>query len=275
MTTCPDARVPAGPPAADGDASDALARVRRLSVTFPGGSRGAVPALDGVDLTVRSGDFVAVIGPSGCGKSTLLRAVAGLLPPGTTTGPRSVVSVATAADGHRDVAWQAQRDSLLPWRRARSNALVGARVAGRDAGWARDRADELFERFGLAGFEQAWPHELSGGMRQRLALLRTVLADRRLVLLDEPFSGLDALTRRSMNAWLGDVDLVRAASGGGGAVVLVTHDVEEAVLLADRVVVMSARPGRVLAEVPARRRDAGQVRAEVLRLLGASGVRTS
>jgi ABC-type nitrate/sulfonate/bicarbonate transport system ATPase subunit len=167
-----------------------------------------------------------------------------------------------------------QRDSLLPWRRAWPNALLGARLTGDDGEDVRGHAAALFERFGLAGFERAWPHELSGGMRQRLALLRTVLAGRRLLLLDEPFSGLDPLTRRSMNRWLRDVDLVRAGRGDG-AVVLVTHDVDEALLLADRVLVMSARPGRVLAVVPAA--DRGEAaRERLLGLLGAGAVsRTS
>lgn len=250
-----------------------LARVARLTVTFerPGGGRLAV--LDDVDLDVRAGETVALVGPSGCGKSTLLRALAGLLPTGADVGPGAVVDV--ARDGDRpDVAWLGQRDGLLPWRRAWGNALLGARLAGRDPEAARDRAAALLDRFGLAGFEQAWPHELSGGMRQRLALLRTVLADRRLLLLDEPFSGLDALTRRRMGAWLGELDLARAGSRGPGAVILVTHDVEEAVTLADRVVVLSDRPGRVLAEVPAGvGGDRDGARERVLELLGLPQVR--
>jgi NitT/TauT family transport system ATP-binding protein len=247
---------------------DALVRVEALTVAVAG-PRGTLAILDDVDLTVRPGEFVAVVGRSGCGKSTLLRCLANLLPAGVTTSPTSVVDVATQ-DGRRDVAWMSQRESLLPWRRAWPNALLGATVAGRDAAWAERRGRELFERFGLAGFEHAWPHELSGGMRQRLALLRTVLADRRILLLDEPFSGLDALTRRSMNAWLREIDLVAAGSRGGGGVVLVTHDVDEAALLADRVVVMSPRPGRVVADVPGRHEDPAGVRDRLLHLLGAT-----
>lgn len=124
-------------------------------------------------------------------------------------------------------------------------------------------------RFGLAGFERSWPHELSGGMRQRLALARTVLAGRRLLLLDEPFSGLDALTRRSLNTWLAQADLV--ASGAAGGVILVTHDVDEALTLAHRVVVLSTRPGRVLADLPTRTRtheEASELRGRILGLLG-------
>ncbi|ACQ78713.1 ABC transporter related [Beutenbergia cavernae DSM 12333] len=231
----------------------------------------AVEAVRGATFDVGHGEFVAVIGPSGCGKSTVLRALAGLLP----AGARFDGAIDVPHEGGRpDVAWLPQRDALLPWRRAWANALVGARIAGVPD--AETRAAELFDRFGLAGFERAWPHELSGGMRQRLALLRTVLAGRRVLLLDEPFGALDALTRRSMNDWLAGLHLAGHADDGGasgvgrlavgpgssrlgaatadgaaaaGAVVLVTHDVDEALRLADRVLVMSARPGRIVREV--------------------------
>lgn len=248
-----------------------LVRVEHLTVTA-GGGRGeaGLTILDDLALAVVPGEFVAIVGPSGCGKSTLLRAVAGLLPAGVCAATDAVVDVVGVVDGRRDVAWMGQRDSLLPWRRAWSNALLGAELAGRPRAAATARAAELFERFGLAGFERAWPHEMSGGMRQRLALLRTVLAERRLLLLDEPFSGLDALTRRSMNAWLREVDLVRAGTDHG-AVVLVTHDVDEAVALADRVLVMSARPGRFVQAVPTRSQDPDVVRARLFAALGAPG----
>lgn len=244
--------------------ADALAAVDRLTVDVRGPQGPRI--LEDVSLSVHEGEFVAVVGPSGCGKSTLLRAVAGLLPSPLTATSGSRVEVASD-DGRPDVAWMPQRDGLLPWRRAWSNALLGARIAGRDEAAARTRAAELFERFGLAGSERRWPHELSGGMRQRLALLRTVLADRRLLLLDEPFSGLDALTRRRMNAWMRDVDLVGTGTKGS-AVVLVTHDVDEAVLLADRVLVMSGPPGRIIGCVPTGDAGAEDARGRLLRLLG-------
>lgn len=216
-----------------------------LTVSF-----GGLPVLSSVDLTVGDGEFVAVVGPSGCGKSTLLRALAGLLAPGASVSGEVTRPV---LDGGRPaVAWMPQRDALLPWRRALPNALVGARVAGVPAAQARDRAAALFEEFGLAGFERAWPHELSGGMRQRLALLRTCLAGRPVLLLDEPFGALDPLTRRRMNAWLAGIGLAAGGAAGGGpgrAVVLVTHDVDEAVALADRVVVLGERPGRVVLDL--------------------------
>jgi ABC-type nitrate/sulfonate/bicarbonate transport system ATPase subunit len=142
------------------------------------------------------------------------------------------------------VAYMPQRDLLLPWRRAIENATLGARIAGLDPGEARRRAAELFERFGLAGFERAWPAQLSGGMRQRLALLRTFLMPRDTLLLDEPFGALDAITRREMHEWLEDVWRRDRRS-----VLFVTHDVEEALVLSDVIYVLSARPGRVVERV--------------------------
>ncbi|WP_062521961.1 ABC transporter ATP-binding protein [Demequina silvatica] len=213
-----------------------------------------------MSLDVARGSFVAILGPSGCGKSTLLRAIGGLL------GPRVAVSgsidVPVGSDGRRATAWMPQRDGLLPWRRALSNAMVGAIVAGIPRETALPRARRLFQEFGLAGFERAWPHELSGGMRQRVALLRTCMTERPVLLLDEPFGALDPLTRRRMNRWLASLDLAghgvagegtpTGSSSAGRSVVLVTHDVDEAMALADRVVVMSGRPGRVIADIRSR-----------------------
>lgn len=219
-----------------------------LSVRF-----GDVVALDGVDLEVADGEFVAVVGPSGCGKSTLLRALGGMLPAGAVVS--GALRLPTLPDGGRAAAWMPQRDGLLPWRRAWSNALLGARIARIPRPEAEAQAAELFETFGLAGFERAWPHELSGGMRQRLALLRTCLAGRPVLLLDEPFGALDPITRRRMNEWLAGVGLAGdgpvSEAGQQRAVVLVTHDVDEALTLADRVVVLSARPGRVVLDAAA------------------------
>ncbi|WP_143340610.1 ABC transporter ATP-binding protein [Demequina sp. NBRC 110057] len=253
-----------------GDASPAagpapVLSVSELSVVFPPRRRGdaAVAVLDGVSLAVVEGEFVAVLGPSGCGKSTMLRVAGGLLAAdavvtGTVTVPRD-------AAGRRATAWMPQRDGLLPWRRALANAMVGAIAAGVPRERAEPRALELFEEFGLAGFERAWPHELSGGMRQRLALLRTCLAEKPVLLLDEPFGALDPVTRRRMNAWLAGVGLAQRA---GSAVVLVTHDIDEAITLADRVVVLSERPGRVVLE--ARAAD-GYDREAILAALDAGG----
>jgi ABC-type nitrate/sulfonate/bicarbonate transport system ATPase subunit len=205
--------------------------------------RGARPleVLAGIDLVVPAGAFLGLVGPSGCGKSTLLRMLAGLLRP--TEGSATVAGESVVArPGH--AAFMPQKDLLLPWRRALGNAVLGLEVDGVPAAAAAGRALPLFERFGLAGFEQAWPSELSGGMRQRLALLRTFLLPRGVLLLDEPFGALDAITRREMVDWLQEVWLA-----DGRTVVFVTHDVEEALLLSDRVDVMSSRPGRIVASL--------------------------
>jgi ABC-type nitrate/sulfonate/bicarbonate transport system ATPase subunit len=212
-------------------------QVRGLTHRYPGPP--PVPALDSVDVSVAPGEFVSLVGPSGCGKSTVLRVLAGLLVP--TAGAATVGGESTI-DRPGLAGYQPQRDLLLPWRRAMANAILGAEIAGTPVAAARQRAAALFGRFGLAGFEDAWPVQLSGGMRQRLALLRTFLLDRQVLLLDEPFGALDAITRRQMYEWLQDVWLA-----DGRTVLFVTHDVEEALYLSDRVVVLSARPARVLA----------------------------
>jgi ABC-type nitrate/sulfonate/bicarbonate transport system ATPase subunit len=194
---------------------------------------GPVTALEGLDLTVREGEIVAIVGPSGCGKSTLLELIAGLQQPDGGT-----VSVAGAA------AYMPQRDLLLPWRDAVGNAALALEAEGMPRREARRRAAPLFERLGLGQFEGSLPHELSGGMRQRVAFLRTLLPGRPLLLLDEPFGALDAITRASMQDWLAG-----ALQAEPRTVLLVTHDVIEALLLADRVVVLSPRPGRVVTEL--------------------------
>ena len=193
---------------------------------------GAVEALAGVSLQASDGEVVAVVGPSGCGKSTLLELVCGLQQPdgGTVSAPRAVL--------------MPQRDLLLPWASALDNAALALRVAGASKREARERAAPVFAEFGLEGFERARPHELSGGMRQRVAFLRTLLAGAPVLCLDEPFGALDAISRADMQDWLAG-----ALAHEPRTVLLVTHDVEEAVVLADRVVVLSPRPGRVVAEL--------------------------
>src|SRR5215207_954482 len=193
---------------------------------------GAVAALDGVSLRAGARKMVAVVGPSGCGKSTLLELVCGL-----DTPDRGTIEAPPAA-------LMPQRDGLLPWLSALDNAALALRVANVDKAKARAAAHEHFAAFGLEGFERARPRELSGGMRQRVAFLRTLLAGRPLLCLDEPFGALDALTRAQAQTWLAE-----ALEREPRTVLLVTHDVEEAVVLADRVVLMSARPGRVVAEL--------------------------
>jgi len=201
--------------------------VRDLEVAF-----GDLRVLDGVSLDVAPREFVSVLGPSGSGKSTLFGVLAGLLAP-------DAGEVATGS-----VAYMPQKDLLFPWRSVLDNTTLGLEVAGMGRREARARARELFEPFGLTGFEHSRPEELSGGMRQRAALLRTVVQDREVLLLDEPFGALDSLTRTTMQEWLEEV---RARFGW--TVLLITHDVREAVFLSDRVVVLSPRPATVRADV--------------------------
>jgi NitT/TauT family transport system ATP-binding protein len=221
---------------------------------------GAVQALGGVSLEAAPREVVAVVGPSGCGKSTLLELVCGLVAPdaGTVDAPPA--------------ALMPQRDGLLPWLSALDNAALALRVGGAGRAAARAAAHEHFAAFGLEGFERARPRELSGGMRQRVAFLRTLLAGRPVLCLDEPFGALDALTRTQMQRWLAG-----ALEREPRTVLLVTHDVEEAVLLADRLVLLSPRPGRVIATLdvplsrPRHRTDADVValRERALETLGA------
>ncbi|MFL5826312.1 MAG: ABC transporter ATP-binding protein [Thermoleophilaceae bacterium] len=213
-------------------------------------------ALESVDLRVREGEVLAVVGPSGCGKSTLLELIAGLQQP--DAGTVSALGRASAPERLERCAYMPQRDLLLPWRDGLGNAALALEVQGVSRRDARRRAAPLFERFGLAEFEQSPPSELSGGMRQRVAFLRTLLSGRPVLLLDEPFAALDSLTRGAMQEWLAE-----ALATEPRTVVLVTHDVEEAIYLGDRVAVLSPRPGRVVAEIAVplprprgRRRDA-------------------
>ena len=212
------------------------------SVSKRFGGRRPVDALDGVSLTVVSGEFVSMVGPSGCGKSTLFNLIAGIEP--ASSGTIAVQGATSAEERRLRSAYMFQKDLLFPWRTVLDNAALGLEVATGDRGSAREQARELLPRFGLDGFEHHRPSELSGGMRQRVALLRTLLLRRPLLLLDEPFASLDALTRLELQAWLRDTWRL-----GSEAAVLVTHDVREAVLLSDRVYVMSPRPGRIVAEI--------------------------
>lgn len=222
----------AGPP---------VLRLSGVSKAYTASDGQSVQALRDVSLKVGRREFVSLVGPSGCGKSTLLGLIAGLEEP--TDG---AIEVATEADGAPgQVAYMPQRDLLLPWRSLLDNATLGAEVGGGDRNVARKRARSLLPSFGLEGFADALPHTLSGGMRQRAALLRTVLLDREILLLDEPFGALDALTRAALQEWLLEIwERLEAA------VLFVTHDVEEALWLSDRVYVMTRRPGRIRLDLP-------------------------
>lgn len=215
--------------------------VRGVSKTFAGAS-GPVMALDGVDLTARPGEFVTLIGPSGCGKSTLFNIIAGLEEPDRGT-------VALGGDTAKlrlgRVAYMPQKDLLLPWRTVLDNVILPLEVRGVSREQARAQAAPLFAEFGLAGFERASPAALSGGMRQRAAFLRTTLADGDVVLLDEPFGALDALTRARLQEWL-----LRVWTRRRRTLLFITHDVDEAIFLADRVYVMAPRPGRIVLAQP-------------------------
>jgi ABC-type nitrate/sulfonate/bicarbonate transport system ATPase subunit len=204
--------------------------------------RGRVVALEGVSLACAPDEVLGVVGPSGCGKSTLLELVAGLQQPSAGT-----VAVAGALDPRERLArcvLMPQRDLLLPWRSALDNAALSLRLHGASKAEARRRARPLFDRFGLSAFAEARPTELSGGMRQRVAFLRTLLAGKPVLLLDEPFGSLDSITRADMQVWLAKALLEEPRT-----VLLVSHDVEEALFLCDRVLVLSGRPGRVKSEI--------------------------
>ncbi|HYV16186.1 MAG TPA: ABC transporter ATP-binding protein [Conexibacter sp.] len=224
------------------------------------GRAAEVVALRGMSLHAEPGEIVCVVGASGCGKSTLLELICGLQMPDAGT---------VAAD---PAVLMPQRDLLLPWLGALDNAALALRVRGIGRADARRQAWPLFERFGLAGFERARPSQLSGGMRQRVAFARTLLAGKPVLALDEPFAALDALTRQELQGWLG-----RALAAEPRTVVLVTHDVEEAIVLGDRVVVMAPRPGHAVVELdvplerPRRRTDRAVIalREQALLALGA------
>jgi NitT/TauT family transport system ATP-binding protein len=221
--------------------------------------RGEVHALRDMSLCAAPGEIVAVVGPSGCGKTTLLELICALQAPDAGT----VVS--------QPAALMPQRDLLLPWLGAIDNAALALRARGIPRGQARDTARPWLVRFGLAEFERTRPAELSGGMRQRVSFLRTLLSGKPVLALDEPFAALDAITRQEMQGWLAHV-----LESEPRTVVLVTHDVEEAVVLADRVVVMSPRPGHAVAEIevslprPRRPTDLAvvELRERALRALG-------
>jgi ABC-type nitrate/sulfonate/bicarbonate transport system ATPase subunit len=233
--------------------------VERVSRTFQT-KRGRVGALAGMSLRAAAREVIAVVGPSGCGKTTLLELICGLQAPDAGT-------VQT-----EPAALMPQRDLLLPWLSAIDNAGLALRARGASREQARAAAAPWLERFGLERFERTRPAELSGGMRQRVSFLRTLLAGKPVLALDEPFAALDAITRIQMQGWLAHV-----LESEPRTVILVTHDVEEAVVLGDRVVVMSPRPGRAVSEIdvalsrPRKRTDPAvvELRERALAALGA------
>src|SRR4051812_43986012 len=209
---------------------------------FPTRDGGSSPAIRDVDLTVRRGEFVTVVGPTGCGKSTTLALVSGLH--AATDG--DVVVNGSPVTGIPDgLGYMFQQDAVLPWRTVLDNIAAGPRYRGLGKSEARDRARDWVEKVGLGGFEDSPPHQLSGGMRKRVALAQTLINEPSILLMDEPFGALDVQTREHMQDLLLDL-----WSGTGAAVVFVTHDLTEAIALADTVVVMTAAPATLQAVVP-------------------------
>jgi len=205
---------------------------------------GELQTLAGIDLEAAPHSVIGLVGPSGCGKSTLLEVICGLQ--AASAGEVAVGGATEAGERLARCAFMPQQDLLLPWYSAIDNAALALRNQGMGRREARDAAGALFERFGLQGFDAARPAELSGGMRQRVAFLRTLVAGKPVLALDEPFASLDAITRAEMQEWL-----ATALRTDPRTVVLVTHDVEEALYLCDRVAVLSSRPARIVAELSA------------------------
>ncbi len=201
-----------------------------------------VHALDSINLHVRENEFITLVGPSGCGKSTLLKLVSGLVPP---SSGEVRVRGQKVEEPFPDVGFVFQQPVLLPWRTVLDNVLFSIEMLGQNPKAARQRALELLELAGLKGFENKYPRELSGGMQQRVSICRALVHEPSLLLMDEPFGALDALTREEMS-----IELLRIWEQTRKTILFVTHSISEAVLLADRVVVMSARPGRVVKIVP-------------------------
>lgn len=217
-------------------------QVNHIKKEYPG-----LPTLGDISLTLENGEFVSVLGPSGCGKSTLFSVIAGLTMP--DQGQVTIDGEDLTGQTGR-VSFMHQKDLLLPWKSILDNTALPLFLKGIKTQEAREQARSYFSLFGLEGFEHYYPAQLSGGMRQRAALLRTFLFSRDILLLDEPFGGLDAMTRQSMQAWLMNV-----LKELGASILLITHDVDEAIILSDTIVVLSQRPAMVkeVFEVPLQR----------------------
>jgi NitT/TauT family transport system ATP-binding protein len=224
--------------------SEAVIAVKGLRKEYATSSRGTVLALEDIDFEVAEGELVALVGPSGCGKSTLLKILAGLLP--ATSGQVRLHGVPVTGP-RRDIGVVFQSPVLFPWRTVLENVLLPVDVQRLGRARHRDRALELLALVGLSGFEERYPWELSGGMQQRVAITRSLMHDPALLLMDEPFGALDAMTRESLNLELQRIWLERRET-----ILFVTHSIPEAVFLADRVFVMTPRPGRILDRIEVR-----------------------
>jgi NitT/TauT family transport system ATP-binding protein len=237
-------------------------RIERVSHRFEVGAGEGIRAISDVTLDVQENEFVTLVGRSGCGKSTLLRILAGLLTP---TGGEVLVGGARVTRPRRDISLAFQRPALLPWRNVIENVMLPVEVLGLDKREYRAKAQSLLELVGLRGFERWRPYELSGGMQQRVALCRSLIHDPAVLLMDEPFAALDALTREELS-----LELQRIWAGHRKTIVFVTHSIQEAVLLADRIVVMTPRPGRVAKIVDVdlpRPRSLGETSEEMTRAI--------
>ncbi|MFQ5692406.1 MAG: ABC transporter ATP-binding protein [Nitrospinota bacterium] len=217
--------------------SDAFIRIEGLKKVYNAGKRNALLALEAVDLTLKREEFVSIVGPSGCGKSTLLKLLSGLIP---ITQGRILIDGAPVLKPRPDIGMIFQSPVLLKWRSVLRNVLLPAHVLGLDLKECTRRAYDLLELVNLKGFEHRYPRELSGGMQQRVSLCRALLHDPSILLMDEPFGALDAMTREEMND-----ELLRVWTERKKTVLFITHSIQEAVYLGDRVVVMARRPSRV------------------------------
>jgi len=230
-----------------------------ITVTYLG-QQASLEALEGVSLQVGAGEFLCIVGPSGCGKSTLLRVLGGLVRP---TSGKVYLGEELLTAPRRQIGFVFQKANLMPWRTVLRNVTLPLEIKGQKAEEADLKAGELLKLVELEGFEDAYPHELSGGMEQRVAIARALIHDPAILLLDEPFGSLDALTRETMNLELLRIWQAaprspqpspptlggRGGNRGGKTVVMVTHSIQEALFLADRILVMSSRPGRIKASV--------------------------
>jgi NitT/TauT family transport system ATP-binding protein len=224
-------------------ATAAAVELSRVTMRFTT-ERGTVTALENIDLKVPDGGFLTLLGPSGCGKSTLLRVVSDLLQP--TSGTVKVLGgSASAARARRDIGFVFQDAALLPWRTAIENVSLPLEVGGRNTRPSRRTPQELLELVGLSGWENALPHELSGGMRQRVSIARALVNDPRLLLMDEPFGALDEITRDRLNE-----ELLSVWEETGTTILFVTHSIYEAAFLGQKVLLLAAHPGRVRETVP-------------------------
>ena len=234
-----NAKLPA-PRLVVGTGARPFVEIRKVEKTYLGRGAG-LKAVDGFTLDLAAGEFLSIVGPSGCGKSTLMMMVAGLAP---VTAGEIVIQGQRISGPHTDIGVIFQRDALLEWRTVLNNVLLQIDVRRLDRRRYEPVARELLARAGLAGFEKYYPWELSGGMRQRVSLCRALVHDPSLLLMDEPFGALDALTREQMN-----LDLQRIWLDNRKTMLFITHSISEAIFLADRVIVMSPRPGRIAAEL--------------------------